>query len=103
MWDHAVESSKRIFKASGAEIWGVGQPDIPGTSLHESGTARMGHDPKKFVTNKWGQTHDAPNLFLNDASVFTNSTDKSTTLSIIAFSLRSAEKLIADFKSGLIA
>lgn len=100
MFDHAMKETKRFFKAAGAEIWGTGQPDIPGTSLHESGTARMGNDPKKFVTNKWGQTHDVPNLFLADASIFTSSTDKSTTLSIITFSLRGAEKLIEEFKAG---
>jgi choline dehydrogenase-like flavoprotein len=103
MFEHAMEASKKIFKAAGAEIWWTGEPDIPGTSLHESGAARMGHDPKKFVTNKWGQTHDVPNLFLSDASIFTTSTDKSTTISIITFSLRGAEKLIEEFKSGKMA
>jgi len=102
MFDHAVEECKKIFKAAGAEIWGTGQPEPGGTSLHESGTARMGNDPKKFVTNKWGQTHDVPNLFLADASIFTNSNDKSTTISIITFSLRGTEHLIENMKKGLI-
>jgi choline dehydrogenase-like flavoprotein len=48
----------------------------------------MGSDPKNFVTNRFGQTHDVANLYVCDASVFLNCTDKTTTLSILAFSLR---------------
>ena len=42
--------------------------------------------PKSFVTNRFGQTHDVPNLYVCDASVFLNCTDKTTTISILAFS-----------------
>jgi len=47
---------------------------MPGTSLHETGTLRMGNDPKRFVTNRLGQAHDVPNLYVCDASVFPNCT-----------------------------
>jgi choline dehydrogenase-like flavoprotein len=60
----------------------------------------MGNDPKKFVTNRFGQTHDVPNLYVCDASVFLNCTDKTTTISILAFSLRTSEHLIENFRSG---
>jgi choline dehydrogenase-like flavoprotein len=93
MWEHAKQVSAKIFKASGAVQWGSGEPSSPGFSLHESGTARMGNDPKKFVTSRFGHTHDVPNLYLCDASVFLSSTDKTTTLSIMAFALRASEHL----------
>lgn len=57
-------------------------------------------DPKKFVTNRFGQTHDVPNLYVCDASVFLNCTDKTTTISILAFSTRSSERLIESFRHG---
>lgn len=60
----------------------------------------MGNDPKQFVTNRFGQTHDVPNLFACDASVLLNCTDKTTTLSILAFSLRTSEYIIQQLKSG---
>ena len=44
-----------------------------------------GRRPKNFVTNRFGQTHDVPNLYVCDASVFLNCTDKTTTISILAF------------------
>jgi choline dehydrogenase-like flavoprotein len=46
------------------------------------------------VTNRFGQTHDVPNVYVCDASVFLNCTYKTTTLSVLAFSLRSSEHLI---------
>ena len=56
----------------------------------------MGDDPKKFVTNSFGQTHDVPNLYACDASVF----PKTTTISIMAFTLRSCENMLEDFRTG---
>ena len=50
----------------------------------------MGNDPKKFATNRFGQTHDVPNLYVCDASVFLNCTDKTTT----------SEHLIDSFRHG---
>jgi choline dehydrogenase-like flavoprotein len=95
MWEHARETCAAALKAAGGELWGAAEhPEIPGYSLHETGTCRMGNDPKKFVTNRFGQCHDVPNLYCNDASVFLNCTDKTTTISILAFSLRASEHLI---------
>jgi choline dehydrogenase-like flavoprotein len=99
MWEHGKRALEDLLHASGAEYQGAGEIDMPGTSLHETGTLRMGNDPKHFVTNRFGQTHDVPNLYVCDASVFPNCTDKTTTISILAFSLRTAEHLIETRKS----
>jgi choline dehydrogenase-like flavoprotein len=99
MWEHGKHACEQLLRASGAEYLGSApEPDMPGTSLHETGTLRMGNDPKKFVTNRFGQTHDVPNLYICDASVFPNCTDKTTTISILAFSLRTTEHLIDNLK-----
>jgi choline dehydrogenase-like flavoprotein len=58
----------------------------------------MGNDPKQFVTNRFGQTHDVKNLYCCDASVFPFCTDKTTTISILAFTLRSSEHLIEQLR-----
>lgn len=100
MWEHAKESCKEIFKNADAVYQGHGEIESPGFSLHETGTCRMGNDPRHFVTNRFGQSHDVPNLYLCDASVFLNCTDKTTTLSILAFSLRTSEYIIQNFKAG---
>ncbi len=99
MWEHAKQVCAEALKAAGGELWGAAEkPEGPGYSLHETGTCRMGNDPKKFVTNRFGQCHDIPNLYVCDASVFLNCTDKTTTISILAFTLRTCEYLIENFR-----
>jgi len=39
-----------------------------GLGIHEMGTARMGHDKKTSVLNKWNQVHDVPNVFNTDGA-----------------------------------
>jgi choline dehydrogenase-like flavoprotein len=60
----------------------------------------MGNDPKHAVTNGFGQTHDVQNLYVCDASVFLSCTDKTTTISIMAFTLRTCENMIENFRRG---
>ena len=100
MWEHARQVSEDLFAKMGAVYKGHGEPQSPGWSLHETGTCRMGNDPKSFVTNRFGQTHDVPNLYACDASVFLNCTDKTTTLSVLAFSMRTSEYIVSQFKNG---
>jgi choline dehydrogenase-like flavoprotein len=101
MWEHSRQACAEVLRAAGGVFEGAGEaPEIPGYSLHETGTCRMGNDPKGFVTNRFGQTHDVPNLYVCDASVFLNCTDKTTTISILTFSLRTSEHLIENFRRG---
>ena len=100
MWEHARQVTEELFHNMGGVLQGHGEPESPGWSLHETGTCRMGNDPRHFVTNRFGQTHDVPNLYVADASAFLNCTDKTTTLSILAFSLRTSEYMVTQFKAG---
>jgi choline dehydrogenase-like flavoprotein len=54
------------------------------------------------VTNRFGQTHDVANLFVSDASLFLGCSDKTTTLSILAFALRASEYLVEQMRTGEI-
>jgi choline dehydrogenase-like flavoprotein len=97
MWEHGKQTCSDLLKASGGEVWGVGDhPLHMGFSLHETGPCRFGNDPKKFVTNKWGQCHEVPNLYIGDASIFPFCTDKTTTPSILAFTMRGCEHMITN-------
>jgi choline dehydrogenase-like flavoprotein len=99
MWEHAKQVCAEVLRAAGGEYTGSAEkPEPPGYSLHETGTCRMGADPQTSVTNSFGQTHDVPNLYVCDASVFPYCTDKTTTLSIMAFALRSCRHLVQTLK-----
>jgi choline dehydrogenase-like flavoprotein len=71
-----------------------------GVAIHESGTARMGDDPKTSVLNKYCQAHDVKNLFVTDAAAFVTSPDKNPTLTILALSWRASEYLLEQAKNG---
>ena len=90
-----------IIRRAGDEVRGVGDdPNSPGHSLHETSACRFGNDPKTSVTNGFSQRRVAPNLYACDASVFPFATDKTTTISIMAFTLRACEYIVESLKRG---
>lgn len=70
---------------------------------HLMGTCRMGHDPKKSVVNQYGRSHDVPNLFIFDGSVFVTGAGFNPTGTIAAIALRSVEHLIRQRRNQEIA
>ncbi|MGH9326556.1 MAG: GMC oxidoreductase [Terriglobia bacterium] len=84
----------RLIEAAGGVVKGwSASPSIPGQSIHEQGTCRMGNDPKKFVTNPWGQCHDVKNLFIGDGALDPTCAIGDPTLTILAMSMRNASHL----------
>jgi choline dehydrogenase-like flavoprotein len=57
------------------------------------GTTIMGDDPKDSVVNRWGRTHDVPNLWIVGSSVFPTSATSNPTLTIAALTLRTAQAI----------
>ncbi|MGH9328295.1 MAG: GMC oxidoreductase [Terriglobia bacterium] len=101
MWEHSKQVMAELVKSAGGEVWGVEQqPKWSGKSNHEFGPCRMGNDPKKFYTNAFGQSHDVRNLYICDASVFVFPGDKTTTMPIVAFTLRTCDHIIQKFRRG---
>ena len=70
--DHGIGSAKRVFAEAGAKHVET-MPLAPADGVHLLGTARMGDDPGTSVVDRWGQAHDADNLFVIDGSVFVTS------------------------------
>jgi choline dehydrogenase-like flavoprotein len=68
-------------------------PNLGGA--HLLGTARMGSDPERSVVDQWGRTHDVPNLYIFDGSVFATSAAVNPTATICAVALRNAEHLVS--------
>jgi hypothetical protein len=64
-------------------------------NAHLMGTARMGDDPSTSVVDRWGVTHDVPNLLIADGSVFVTAGAVNPTSTIAALALRACEHLLA--------
>lgn len=61
---------------------------------HLVGAARMGSDPSKSVVDKFGRTHDIPNLFICDGSILPTQGSANPGLTIQALAARTADYLI---------
>ncbi len=72
----------------------------PGASIHYMGTCRMGTDPRKSVTDRWGRTHDVANLFIADSSTFVTGGAAHPSLTIMALAARTAAYMVELFKRG---
>ncbi len=72
--------------------------DISTNHSHLMGTLTMGDDSKKSVVDKYGRSHDHPNLFVVGYSLFPTSTPVNPTLTIAALSLRTASEIIKELK-----
>lgn len=72
----------------------------PGFCIHEMGTARMGHDPKTSVLNKWNQLHDVKNVFITDGSFMTSSACQNPSATYMAFTARATDYAVRELKKG---
>jgi choline dehydrogenase-like flavoprotein len=99
MRNHAYGQGEKLFKAVGA-VRTTRAPAMP--SGHNLGTARMSASAADGVVNSYGQTHDIPNLFVSDGSIFTTGAAANPTLTIMALVLRQAEYLIHEARAGAL-
>jgi len=84
----AVES----LTAAGAYETVVG-PLVRASGWHLLGTARMGEDPSGSVVDQWGRSHDLPNLFVFDGSIWPTSSGVNPAATMAAVALRCTEHL----------
>jgi choline dehydrogenase-like flavoprotein len=77
-------------------MWAAGAQDVVQESrfAHLVGAARMGNDPSTSVVDKFGRTHDIPNLFVCDGSIFPTQGSANPGLTIQALAARTADYLI---------
>lgn len=93
--EHAEGNMASILKAAGGQVEYV----VPDTA-HLMGGCRMGSDPQSSVVNSYGQSHDIPNLFICDASIFVTSGGGNPTNTIMSLAARTADHLIDSASSG---
>jgi choline dehydrogenase-like flavoprotein len=95
MMDDAAEMlSIAGVKDVNASDWGY----APGMGIHEMGTARMGHDSKTSVLNKWNQVWDCMNVFVTDGSCMTSAACQNPSLTYMALTARACDFAVSELK-----
>ena len=92
-------SHREILEAGGARDIRVDKM-VPGGSSHYLGTCRMGKNRERSVVNSECRTHDVPNLYIGDGSVFVTGAAVNPALTISALAARTAEGILAAFRRG---
>jgi len=99
------ENMRKDMKASAVEMLeAVGFKNVAsfdrgygvGLGIHEMGTARMGHDPKTSVLNKWNQVHGAPNVFVTDGACMTSASCVNPSLTYMALTARAVDHAVKE-------
>lgn len=80
---------REVMEAAGAE-----ETVVEDRFAHLVGAARMGADPSDSVVDKFGRTHDIPNLFVCDGSILPTQGSANPGLTIQALAARTADYLI---------
>ena len=87
---HAERTMRDIWSAAGAaDVWRFQR------FAHIIGTCRMGTDRATSVVDPDGRSHDVPGLHICDNSVFPSALSANPALTIMALSLRTADRFIA--------
>jgi choline dehydrogenase-like flavoprotein len=89
MMAHSHRTMHAIWEAAGGtERWTLDR------MAHQIGTCRMGDDPNDSVVDAYGKSHDIANLYISDNSVFPTALPANPALSIMAISLRCADRFL---------
>jgi glucose dehydrogenase len=100
--DAATESRQPMIRDHMQKLWATlakaGNGKILNTSSgnyldHPAGGCRMGADPATSVTDSYGRTHDHENLYVVGSPTLPTAGCTNGTLTFVALTLRSAEKI----------
>ena len=97
----ARDKAAAMMSASGARQVRIGL----NYGAHAMGTCRMGNDPANSVVDEYCRSHDVPNLFICDTSVFVTGSGVNPTLTAMAIAARAADHIAGaaqrgEFESG---
>ncbi|SUZ53692.1 uncharacterized protein METZ01_LOCUS6546, partial [marine metagenome] len=98
--DYLQEKMAQWYREAGAtEIRRGGLGGQMGVSTHAYGGTRMGDDPETNVVNRYGLSHEVPNLAVLGASVMGTSGARNPTLTAQALAWRTAEHVAEHWQS----
>jgi gluconate 2-dehydrogenase alpha chain len=97
---YAQNKMEEWFRTAGAiEVTKSQGGGGPALTTHAFGGTRMGDTPESNVVDRWGFSHEAPNLGVLGASVIGTAGARNPTLTVQALAWRTAEHLAKNWKS----
>lgn len=97
------EATQILEKAGLKNIYSYeSQKSVPGISIHEMGTARMGLDPNTSVLNGHNQVWNAPNVFVTDGAAMASSSNVNPSLTYMALTARAVDFAVQEMKKANI-
>lgn len=98
--DMALTAAEMLDAAGGRNVEVHDLDTPPGLTIHEMGTAHMGHDPATSVLNRFNQAHDVKNLFVVDGAAMASSACQNPSLTYMAMTARACAYAVAVSRSG---
>jgi gluconate 2-dehydrogenase alpha chain len=92
------DKMEQWYRAAGALEVQRGGLGTMGPTTHAYGGTRMGDNPETNVVNRWGFSHEVPNLGILGASVMGTSGARNPTLTVQALAWRTADYLVKNWK-----
>lgn len=99
----AGDDAAEMLEAAGCtdiETWHT--VATPGSRIHEMGGAVMGDDPRRSVTNKFNQLHEAPNVLVTDGACFPSGGCQNPSISYMAMTARAAHNAVSMLQEGAL-
>ncbi len=93
--EHATRLMTDIWREAGAH-----EPWVFPRNAHTIGTCRMGNQAAEAVVNRDGQSFEVPNLYIVDNSIFPSALSANPALTIMALSLRTADRFLERVRLG---
>ncbi|MBK1439214.1 GMC family oxidoreductase [Parapedobacter sp. ISTM3] len=101
MMEDIEETAMQLLEDAGfVNVYGFNYSKAGGSTVHEMGTARMGHDPNTSVLNKFNQLHAVKNLFVTDGSCMASSACQNPSLTYMALTARACHFAVEALKRG---
>jgi choline dehydrogenase-like flavoprotein len=99
MQDDMVVTATEMLEALGAtNIRPYKDDNPPGLVIHETGTARMGRDPKTSVLNAHNQMWDVQNVFMTDGACMTSTANQNPSITYMALTARAVDYAVGQMK-----
>ena len=99
MQEDMVVTATEMLEALGAtNINTYKEDNPPGLVIHETGTARMGRDPKTSVLNAHNQVWDAPNVFVTDGACMPSTANQNPSITYMALTARAVDYAVNQMK-----